>query len=370
MSNPRILILGGRGRIGSRVAADVLTHTSAHITVTGRANQAVLPVHPQDHPRLQYLTLNLADRPNLIKAIAQADLVVHCAGPFRQRDTSVLETCIAQGVNYVDVSDDRVFTQASLRHADAARTAQITAVINTGVFPGISNSMVRQGIEQLDAAEEVHLRYVVAGSGGAGVTVMRTTFLGLQHAFDAWIDHHWQPIKPYTGRETIEFPPPFGKNNVYWFEMPESITLAQTFPLKTVTTKFGTVPDFYNRLTWLTTHAFPNVLMQQSWVVEGLAQISYRMTDISDRFSGIGVAMRVDIKGQKNQRSAHYTSSFFHNNTVVAAGIGTGSICQRLVTNQLNPPGVFSVEQILPTAVFEDLLASRSITLQKTLEVF
>lgn len=33
----RVLILGGRGRIGSSVAQDIATHTQAQITITGRS---------------------------------------------------------------------------------------------------------------------------------------------------------------------------------------------------------------------------------------------------------------------------------------------------------------------------------------------
>jgi saccharopine dehydrogenase-like NADP-dependent oxidoreductase len=362
----QVLILGGRGRIGSSVAADLLTHTSAQITITGRASQVVHPLQNRFGSRLQYLALDLADRQSLASAIAHSDLVIHCAGPFRQRDTLVLETCIAQGVNYVDVSDDRVFTQAALTHCAAAKAAEITAVINTGVFPGISNSMVRQGIEQLDQPQEVHISYVVAGSGGAGVTVMRTTFLNIQHAFDAWIEGQWQKTEPYTGRETVEFPAPFGKANVYWFDMPESFTLAQTFPIKTVTTKFGTAPNFYNRLTWLTAHWFPKALMQQPQFVEFLAHVSHRMTRVTDRFSGTGVAIRVEIKGQKNGKSVCYCSTFVHESAVVATGIGTGSISQLILSRQINQPGVFPVEQVLSTPLFEQILASRDITINQS----
>ena len=52
----------------------------------------------------------------------------------------------------------------------------------------ILDSIVRRKIEQLDQADKVHLSYVVGGSGGAGLTVMRSTFLGLQHPFEAWIN--------------------------------------------------------------------------------------------------------------------------------------------------------------------------------------
>lgn len=363
----KVLILGGRGRIGSSVALDLLTHTQAQVIVTGRSKiLGTAPLMEQFGSRLQSLSVDLADRSGLATAIAPVDLVVHCAGPFRQRDPSVLKTCIAHKVNYVDVSDDRIFTQAALENGSAAEAAGITAVINTGVFPGISNSMVRQGVEQFDTPEEIHISYVVSGSGGAGVTVMRTTFLNIQHPFDAWVDGQWQQVKPYTGRETIEFPAPFGQADVYWFDMPESFTLTQTFPVKTVTTKFGTFPDFYNKLTWMTAHWFPKRLMQQPQFIEALAHISHSMASVTDRFSGVGVAMRVDIMGQKAGRAAHYSSSFVHDSAAIATGLGAGSVSQFVLTEQIKKPGVWPIEQAVTTPLFEKMLESRKLSVHQT----
>jgi saccharopine dehydrogenase-like NADP-dependent oxidoreductase len=362
----KVLILGGRGQIGSSVALDLLKYTQAQVTITGRSTSGFSSnLNEKFGSRLQYRTLDLVDDVGLTEAISGVDLVVHCAGPFRQRDTSVLMSCIAQGKNYVDVSDDRIFTQAALKHCTAAESAGITAVINTGVFPGISNSLVCQGAEQFDKPEEFRIYYVVAGSGGAGVTVMRTTFLNIQHSFDAWINGSWQQVKPYSDRETVDFPAPFGKSNVYWFDMPESLTLAQNFPVKTVTTKFGTFPNFYNVLTWITAHWFPKQLMQKPRFIEALAHISHSMASVTNRFSGIGVAVRVDILGQKDGRDAHYYSTFVHDNAAIATGIGTGSIIELILSEQIKKPGVWPVEQAVTTRLWENLLNSRELLVEQ-----
>jgi saccharopine dehydrogenase-like NADP-dependent oxidoreductase len=358
----RISILGGRGRIGSSVALDLLKHTQGRVTITGRAIDAKIPTSLQQFgDRVDYLPVELADMPSLLKAIESADLVIHCAGPFRQQEPIVLEACIDRRVNYVDVSDDRLFTLAALAASPAAKAAGVTAVINTGVFPGISNSMARQAVERLDTASEIAISYVVAGSGGAGITVMRTTFLNIQHSFDAWIDGRWQQVKPYTSREIVEFPAPFGRAGVYWFDMPESLTLTQTFPVATVTTKFGSYPDFYNHLTWLTAQVFPKFLMRQPQFIEGLARISHRMTDFTDRFSGTGVAMRVDVKGQKDGKDACNQSTFIHDNAAIATGIGTGSLSELILAGKLDRPGVWPIEQVLTTNQFDDILLGRQL---------
>ncbi|MBE9116629.1 saccharopine dehydrogenase NADP-binding domain-containing protein [Lusitaniella coriacea LEGE 07157] len=357
----RVLILGGQGRIGSSVARDLATYTSAEITVTGRSLRA-----PLDSP-LQFLPLNLEDIPRLRQAIKNCHLVVHCAGPFHHRDGRVLKICIEEGVNYLDVSDHRSFFQKVVAYREAAAEAGITAILNTGIFPGISNSMVRQGVEQLDSADTIHLSYVVAGSGGAGITVMRTTFLGLRQPFEAWRNGQWQSVLPYTERETIEFPQPYGKTGVYWFDVPETYTFAESFPgVKNVITKFGSIPDLYNHLTWITAHIFPASWVESPKGIEFFSHVSYAMTAVTDRFSGVGVAMRAEIRGRKNGQATTHCSTFVHKNTAVSAGMGTGSVAQLVLDGTLKKPGLWSIEQALPTDLFERAMESRGLMIQQS----
>lgn len=357
----RILIIGGTGRIGSSVAQDLATHTSSEITITGRQLTGKTQSSLSLGSNVQFLALDLADLEGLKNAIASHNLVIHCAGPFVFRDATVLKTCIEAGVNYLDVSDNRAFTRKALACCDAAADAGVTAVVNTGIFPGISNSMVRHDVEQLDQVEKIHLSYVVSGSGGAGITVMRTTFLGLQQPFEAWIDNQWQVVKPYSEREKIKFPAPYGNAGVYWFDMPEAFTLVDSFPVKTVITKFGSVPDFYNHLTWIAAHIFPPSWIRNPAGVEFLSHVSHRMTSVSDHFSGIGVAIRSEVQGIKAGNSTSVCSTLSHENTAVAAGAGTGSMAELMLMGKLKKPGVWPVEQALSTELFEQTMQSRGV---------
>ncbi len=363
----RVLILGGSGRIGRSVAADLLAYTDAEILLAGRNGAAGERARARLGSRTRFLTLDLEDQAGLNSTIAQSDLVIHCAGPFHYRDARVLKTCIDKGVNYIDVSDHPSFTRKAMEYSAAAETAGVTAIVNTGIFPGISNSMVRQDVEQLDTAEKIHVSYVVAGSGGAGVTVMRTTFLGLQKPFQAWINGAWQTIKPYSDRETVEFPAPYARTGVYWFDMPETFTLPNTFPVKTVITKFGTVPDLYNVLTWTVARWWHPWLLKQTPVIEFLSQVSHFMTDVTDRFSGIGVAIRSEVTGQKDGKLTQVCSTLVHPNTAIAAGYGTGSVAQLLLSGQLRKPGVWVVEQALPTDLFNQTLQERGVQIASTI---
>lgn len=364
--NQRVLILGGCGRIGNSIACDLLKHTPSTVIVTGRGG-SVGGVggggSVGGRGRKEFLQLDLGDRDRLRQAIQNCDLVIHCAGPFDYRDAFVLQFCIELGVNYLDVSDRPPFVKKALTYQEAARKAGVTAILSTGVFPGISNSMVRQGVESLDRAEEIYLYYVVAGSGGAGVTVMRTTFLGLQHPFKAWIEGEWRDVLPYSDRILADFSIRFGKVGVYWFEVAETYSFVESFPgVKTVVTKFGSFPDFYNHLTWLTARLMPSSWLSNS--IEFLSQTAYKMTEFTDTFSGVGVAMTAKIQGRKDGKKATALVKFFHPHTATAAGYGTGSIARSLLTGELEKPGVWSVEQVFPTAIFQREMKKRNVAIE------
>ncbi|ASC70540.1 Lysine 6-dehydrogenase [Halomicronema hongdechloris C2206] len=353
----QVLILGGCGRIGGAVAKDLQQYADATITITGRR-----PVTPRTKMPWRVLSLDLDDHQQLRETIAQHDLVIHCAGPFSYRDDRVLLACIDQGVHYLDVADNPAYVRQALSHGQAATAAGVTAIVSTGVFPGISNVMVRQGVESLDQAETAQLSYIVAGSGGAGVTVMRTTFLELLHPIRAWIDGRWQSVAPYSQRQRLVFPVPYGPCHVYWFNTIEAMTLPESFPLRTVITKFGSQPDIYNHLTWLTAR-LPKIWLRRPGMVEFLAQTSYRMTEWSDRLSGIGIAMRVDIEGQRQGEPTRYTGSFTHDSTATAAGLGTGLVAQALLSGDLQQPGVWPVELAVPTTLLEQGLEQRGLAI-------
>lgn len=359
MRSKKVLVLGGCGRIGNSVAQDIVTHTNAEVTITSRNSET------QIESPFKFLTLDLIDHKQLRDAIASQDLVIHCAGPFHHRDGTVLKNCIDLGVNYIDVSDHRSFYERVIQHQEDAIANGVTAILNTGIFPGISNSMVKQGVEQFDQPHKIHLSYVVAGSGGAGLTVMRTTFLGLKNKFSAWINGKWQATLPYTEREIIEFPKPYGKTGVYWFDVPETYTFADSFPVDTVITKFGSIPDWYNHLTWITAHIFPEAWVSTPKGIEFFSQVSYFMTKVTDKFSGIGVAMRAEITGKKNGETKTYCATMVHQNTAIAAGAGTGAIAQLLLSEELKQPGIYPVEQALSTELFLQAMDNRQIVIQE-----
>lgn len=155
------------------------------------------------------------------------DLVIHTAGPFQRRKApNVLEACINSGTPYLDVCDDVEYCKGAKRLHERARERGVPCITTGGIFPGVSNLMVAHiasivgkeydpkgewGAEPdlfgrgdgphdslspppplpsatgnpLPAeevgtggkAKRVLLSYYTAGTGGAGPTILASTFL-------------------------------------------------------------------------------------------------------------------------------------------------------------------------------------------------
>lgn len=91
------------------------------------------------------------------------------------------------------------------------------------------------------------------------------------------------------------------------------------------------------------------------------------MTQISDRFSGVGVAIHSEVMGLKYGQPVRCCSTLFHPNTAEAAGIGTGTIVQLLLAGELKRSGVWTPEQALTTPMFEAAMQSRGLEIERQL---
>jgi saccharopine dehydrogenase-like NADP-dependent oxidoreductase len=139
--------------------------------------------------------------------------------------------------------------------------------------------------------------------------------------------------------------------------------------VQNVITKFGSIPDFYNHLTWITAHIFPDAWVESSRGIEFFSQVSYRMTEVTDKFSGIGVAMLAKVAGWQGQQNAVYQATMVHENTAQAAGWGTGSVAELILAAKIQKPGIYPVEQVLSTELFHATMKKRGIKLDRSCEI-
>ena len=213
---PRVVIVGGTGRVG-RSTAVALAGCGAPLALTLAGRDAAhFQAATAAEPALRsasFVACDVEDQASLEAALRGADLVVHAAGPFQhQPRCAVLEAAVAARVPYLDVCDDTEYAQRAKAMQGAAAAAGIRAVTCGGMFPGVSNVMAAQ-LVRLNTADgdspsppkRVLYSYFTAGSGGAGTTILATSFLLCGEEVTAYRDGAPVRMPPVTGRRVVDF---------------------------------------------------------------------------------------------------------------------------------------------------------------------
>ena len=142
----KILILGGYGTFGGRLAELLCDIPDLHLQICGRdigkatAFCATLSGHATHH------AFDRADLAQHIKTLAP-DLVVDASGPFQDYGDarySVIETCIAAQTDYMDFADAADFVFGVSAFDQAAKDAGIYVLSGVSSFPVLTAAVLRE----------------------------------------------------------------------------------------------------------------------------------------------------------------------------------------------------------------------------------
>ena len=86
------------------------------------------------------------------------------------------------------------------------------------------------------------------------------------------------------------------------------------------------------------------------------------MTQITDRWTGTGVAILADVEGQSQGQATRARVTLSHPQMLRTVGAGTGSLAQLLLSQSWQAPGVWPVEQALPSPLFQKTLQQRGLS--------
>jgi len=150
---PRVLVLGG-GMVGSVLAADLAHDPALEVTLADRSAAALERARARAGPgeTVETVEADLAD-PKRLGELARAHDVV-CGALASHLGFGALRAVIEAGKPYADISfmaDDALELDA------AARERGVTAIVDCGVAPGMSNLLAAWGVAQLERAESVEI---------------------------------------------------------------------------------------------------------------------------------------------------------------------------------------------------------------------
>ncbi|KAK6119739.1 hypothetical protein DH2020_046517 [Rehmannia glutinosa] len=314
VKNSRILILGGTGRVGGSTALALSKFCpDLRIVIGGRNRDKGAEMVTKLGNNTEFSEVDINDSKSLEEALKDVDLVVHTAGPFQQAEKcTVLEAAIQNKTAYLDVCDDTTYASRAKSYMNRALDANVPAITTGGIYPGVSNVMAAELVraaksEGKGEPQRLRFYYYTAGSGGAGPTILSTSFLLL------------------------------GRRN-----LPEVRSIHEVLGVPTVSARFGTAPFFWNWGMVAMTYLLPAETLRDRSKVQQLVQSFDPLVRAVDEFTGEKVSMRVDLDCSDGRSRI---GVFSHKKLSKSVGISTAAFVLAILEGSTQP-GVWFPEEV------------------------
>lgn len=294
----RILVLGGYGHFGGRIARSLAADAGMEILVAGRdAERAAQFIATAGAARERMHPVRLdADSDAFerdLRALAPA-LVIHTAGPFQGRDYRVAEAALACGLHYIDMADGRTFVAGIESLDKQARAARRWAIGGASSVPGLSAAAIEALHARFSKLETVDIGISPGNRTQRGLATTRAILGYVGQPYAALLDGRWRKVHGWQSLRRIAYPGVGGR----WLarcEVPDLDVLPRRYPeLKTCEFRAGLELGRMHFGLWL-----------GSWLVRGrllrsLQPWARRLLAISERWTGIGSdvgVMHIDLHG-------------------------------------------------------------------------
>jgi hypothetical protein len=172
----RILILGGYGVFGGRLAELLAGLSALELLICGRslARAEAFCARYRGAARVRPVRLDRRDIAGALR-LERPDLVVDASGPFQDYGAErygVVAAAIAAGIDYLDLADAADFVFGISRFDEEARAAGIFVLSGVSTFPVLTAAVLA---EMAQTMEVVSARGGIAPSpyAGIGLNVMR-----------------------------------------------------------------------------------------------------------------------------------------------------------------------------------------------------
>jgi saccharopine dehydrogenase-like NADP-dependent oxidoreductase len=180
--------------------------------------------------------VDASDPEAVARFAAGADIIVNAVLP--EWVVPVMEGALAVGAHYIDMAtrtpggtiDDGYLAQMALD--ERFKEAERTALITTGMTPGVTNTLAAILYEEAERCEAIRVRATSNFSAAKPIQVwsQETWYIDCQTPPLHYEEGAFSRAAPFGGREYYDFPAPYGRRPVTFHEHEEASTLPRWLP--------------------------------------------------------------------------------------------------------------------------------------------
>jgi len=301
MAVRRVLILGGYGNFGKRIAESLSALEGITVLIAGR-----------DARKSQQLCQELASKgvPGTLEAVGidiyspvfldelkalSPDLLVHTGGPFQGQDYRVPEACIAAGSHYIDLADDRRFVCDISSLNDQALKRNVLVVSGASSVPGLSSTVIDGFIDQFSSLDKIDFAITPGNQAERGEATVRGILSYTGHPFPIFTKGQWTNQYGWMSPRKISFGDVIGKRWLANVDIPDLELFPKRYPsVNTVKFQAGLeLPFIHLAMVFM-------ALLAKIGLVKDWSVLTKQIFWVSKIFNGLGTdigGMQINLSG-------------------------------------------------------------------------
>ena len=370
----KIAVIGATGTIGKIIVRD-LVKSGIEVIAADMNEDSLKQLVQQIGPNVQTARLDVTDLEKSTELLREAKVCVNATN-FKF-NLNVMNAAAAAGISVLDLGGLFTFTKKQLALDADMKKAGILSIVGMGSDPGTSNIFCRYGVDKLDVAEEIHIRY---GSTTSGVTFSFAPDTYIDEAMKnalAVKDGKLVEINPLADEEYTHFHEDLGIQKTYSIIHSELATLPTSFPhVKQITYKdtwdSATIEkiNVLNELGLIDTEAMEDGTVPRRQLVSLLTKVlSTKEKPVWGKDS-----LMVEVKGIKSGNPTTvrievltgYQEDWDASPTQYATAIPASIVAQMLLKGEINEIGVKPPELCVDPEKYISYLKQKNVELFTT----
>jgi saccharopine dehydrogenase (NAD+, L-lysine forming) len=350
-----ILITGGYGTVGRRVAADLAPDYPGRVVVAGRSAEKAQQLAIELGHGVRGRRVDVGEPLSVEAALEDVGVVLSC---IDQAEPHLLRAAIRRGLAYTDIAPHLMTRRPTeVMKAEAAQTGA-RIVLGAGLAPGISSMLALLGAHHLGSqtVESVESNVLLSVGDAYGPASRAYIMEEIALAYAVRIEDREVPTRPFAGSARVTFPRPLGERTSYLFPFSDQVFFPETLGARTAVSRLVLEPPWLGTLlSALVRLRVTALLRRRAGSQERLQRLN---TWLQRRYEGrdwYGVV--VEVEGTRGRIRV----SLVGRGQATGTAIGAAAVVRALAGGEVKQSGIWLVEQVVPPGPFFERLVARGL---------
>lgn len=356
MSGETILIAGGYGVVGSRIAAELAPDYPGRVIVAGRNIERADATAGAIGHGVRGRALDVTVPSTIAAALGDVEVVVSC---IDQPQRHLLHAAVESGLRCTDITPHltELGRGAAYERIDAAAKASgARLLLGAGLVPGISSVMVRAAADTIGGAETIETALLLTAADATGPASFDYFLQELTMPFNVYVDGADRPARAFSDPRSVDFPAPVGPRPAYLFPFSDQVLYPRTMHARTALTRLALDPPRMARLLAVLVRIGAARVVAQERVRQAIAR-RHR-----DRTAGPDAhfALRVDVTHGGHSSYSTLVGRVQADTTAA----GAAGLVRSLLDGEVAEPGAWMPEQVIDPPRFFTRLARHDLNVE------